>query len=852
VLIGVVTAVPSGTVSAGITEGITLQLVASGLATPVDLAAPAGDDRLFVVEKAGRIRIIDDGVVQSTPFLDITGPVDASAGERGLLGLAFDPNYAKNGRFYVNYTADAGGGDSRIARYRVSGNPDVADPDSGSVLLTIDQPYTNHNGGQVAIGPDGYLYASFGDGGSGGDPQGNGQNINSLLGSIVRINRFTGEAAPDNPFVGRSGADEIWAYGLRNPWRFDLDERTGDMFIADVGQGAWEEIDRIPAGVGGLNFGWNEREGAHCYLSNCETAGLIDPIVEYPHQADPCSGSITGGKVYRGNDLPQLRGHYFYTDYCKGGLHSFAFEDGQVVEETNWSFLNPPSRVLSFGTDGFGEMYLLAGSSVYKFVSTANPECDFDGDGDADLAAGAPGENHSGVADPGMLFVYEGNAAGFDPADDTRFWQGDKGVRNLAEKNDAFGSALVCGDFDGDGYSDLAIGAPGESLGGPKSMGLVNVLYGGPGGLSGDGDQVWHQDSPGIGGKAEKLDNFGAALASGDFNGDGYQDLAVGAPGETIRGVVEAGAVTVVLGSSSGLRSAGSQYLHQDANAVNDEAETSDQFGYALATGDFDGDGNDDLAVGVPYEEISGFAEAGMVQVFPGSGGGLTRSDRLWHRGWSAVEGTPASGEWFGFDLAAGNLTADGFDDLAVGVPGDASGSGSVAVLTGSGGGLTGNDLLLRQGADGIPGAAEQGDLFGWALAIGDFDESGIEDLAVGAPLESRPGGQGAGDVTVVVAGPGGLDPGLATVWYRGVDSLEGSLATSSGFGLSLAIVDVDADDADDLIVYAQASNATGELHLLPGSPSGISGNGDVLWDQDTPGVLGVAQPGDLFGSGLP
>jgi hypothetical protein len=241
-----------------------------------------------------------------------------------------------------------------------------------------------------------------------------------------------------------------------------------------------------------------------------------------------------------------------------------------------------------------------------------------------------------------------------------------------------------------------------------------------------------------------------------------------------------------------------------------------------------------------------------MVQVFPGSADGLTRNDRLWHRGWGAVEGTLAADLWFGFDLAAGGLTADGFDDLAVGVPGDTSGSGSVTVLTGDGGGLTANDLVIRQGTGGVPGAAEPGDLFGWTVAIGDFDGSGIEDLAVGAPLESRPGGLGAGDVTVVAAGPRGLDLRLATVWHRGVGSLEGSLATSSGFGFGLTSVDVDGDDAGDLVVHARAANAAGELHLLPGSPTGISGNGDVLWDQDSPGVLGVVQPGDLIGAGLP
>ena len=202
--------------------------------------------------------------------------------------------------------------------------------------------------------------------------------------------------------------------------------------------------------------------------------GPPDPIAMIP-----CSGSITGGKVYRGNDLPLLRGHYFYIDYCKGGLRSFAFEDGQVVEQTNWDFLNPPSTVVSFGTDGFGEMYLMAGSSVYKFVSTANPRCDFDGDGDGDLPVGVPGENRSGTVDAGMLQVFDGNGSGFDPAADGRFWQGTNGVRGMLERLDEFGAAVACGDFDGDGFSDLAIGSPGERRNLRKQAGQVNVLYGG-------------------------------------------------------------------------------------------------------------------------------------------------------------------------------------------------------------------------------------------------------------------------------------------------------------------------------------------------------------------------------------
>ena len=748
----------------------------------------------------------------------------------------------------MNYTADSGSGDSKVARYTVSNDPDVADAGSGVTLLTIDQPYTNHNGGQVSIGPDGYLYASFGDGGSGGDPQGNGQNINTLLGSIVRIDPITGNAAPDNPFVGAPGADEIWAYGLRNPWRFDFDERTGDMFIADVGEGSYEEIDRIPAGVGGLNFGWNEREGRHCYVNNCETAGLTDPIVEYAHGANPCSGSITGGKVYRGNDLAQLRGHYFYIDYCKGGLRSFAFEGGQVVEQTNWDFLNPPSTVLSFGTDGFGEMYLMAGSSVYKFVSTATPECDFDGDGDAEIPVGVPGENHSGAADAGMVYVFEGNPNGFDPADDSRFWQGNNGVNNVAEKGDRFGEALACGDFDGDGFWDLAIGVPGERRNGRKDVGMVNVLYGAPGGLSGNGDQGWHQDSDGIASAGQKFDRFGAALAAGDFNGDTYMDLAIGAPGERIGGATGAGAAHVLFGSPAGLTAAGDEFWHQSVNGVQDDAEIGDGFGTAVEAGDFDGDGDSDLAVGVPFEDIDGVLGAGLVQLFPGSASGLSKQDSLWHRGRGAIEGNLESLAFFGHSLAAGHLSADGFDDLVIGALGDTSDAGSVGVLYGGPGGFSGNDARWEQGQGAVPGGVEAGDQFGADVAVGDFDGNGIDDAAVGAPGESRSGAADSGDVTVLYGASDGLSDAGAQLWHLGLASLDGALASDDGFGSSLATLDIDGDGDDDAIIAAGVALSGGRVHLIEGSPAGLSGAGNLPWDQDTDGVLGVAQGGDRFG----
>ena len=354
-----------------------LQTVATGLSFPVFLTTPLGDNnRLFIVEKGGRIRIIKNGTLLGTPFLDISSLV-STGGEQGLLGLAFDPNYSTNGRFYVSYT-DASG-DSQIARYLVSSNPDIAQttPSSILVLLSIDQPFANHNGGDIAFGPDGYLYIAMGDGGSGNDPQNNGQDLTDLLGSLLRIDVSPAGnyAVPsDNPFVNQPPArGELWDYGLRNPWRFSFDRQTGDLYIADVGQNAREEVNVSPASTGGgkgLNYGWRIMEGKICTPSinpNCSMTGLTLPVLDYTH-SDGCS--VTGGYVYRGSAIPGLQGTYFYSDYCSGWIRSFRYQNGQATAQTQWSLLSPGGNVTSFGEDNLGEIYILtAQGGIYRIVS---------------------------------------------------------------------------------------------------------------------------------------------------------------------------------------------------------------------------------------------------------------------------------------------------------------------------------------------------------------------------------------------------------------------------------------------------------------------------------------------------
>ena len=359
--------VPGGPPLPGETGTLELQLVASGLSSPLYLTTPAGDPRLFIVEQEGRIRIVKNGQLPATPFLDITGSVGAG-GERGLLSVAFHPSYATNGYFYVDYTDN--NGDTRIERYTVGPNPDIADVASAKLILFIAQPYSNHNGGLVTFGPDGMLYIGMGDGGSGGDPQNRAQNPDSLLGKLLRIDVDHGDpyAIPaGNPFATSGGAPEIWALGLRNQWRFAFDRAAGLLYIADVGQDLWEEVSVAPAGQGGLNYGWRIMEGLHCFNpTSCSSTGLVQPVVEYSH-ANGCS--ITGGFVYRGTRAPSLVGQYFYSDYCSGWMRSFSYANGAVTGQTSWSLNVSLGNVLSFGEDSAGELYVLsAGGGVYRIA----------------------------------------------------------------------------------------------------------------------------------------------------------------------------------------------------------------------------------------------------------------------------------------------------------------------------------------------------------------------------------------------------------------------------------------------------------------------------------------------------
>ena len=358
-------------------NSLRLQPISTSLSSPVFMTAPPNDStRLFIVQQGGLIRVFDvvGGSLLTDPFLNVSSLL-STGGERGLLGMAFDPLYAANRQFYIFYTNTAG--NIVIARYlRAATNANLADSSSATPLLTVAHPtFSNHNGGMLAFGPDACLYAGIGDGGSEGDPSNNGQNLSSLLGKLLRLNPDTGGACSNgiiNPFVLAGGAQQVWSLGLRNPWRFSFDRITGDLYIGDVGQGAREEIDVAIAPNAGrqANYGWRLMEGSLCFnpSSNCNSGGLTLPVFDYPHLNGACS--VTGGYVYRGSVKPDLRGTYFYADFCAGFVKSFRYQNGQPTEQTEWPLLSPPGGfVTSFGEDAAGELYVMTqGGGLFKFI----------------------------------------------------------------------------------------------------------------------------------------------------------------------------------------------------------------------------------------------------------------------------------------------------------------------------------------------------------------------------------------------------------------------------------------------------------------------------------------------------
>lgn len=417
---------------------------------------------------------------------------------------------------------------------------------------------------------------------------------------------------------------------------------------------------------------------------------------------------------------------------------------------------------------------------------------DFDGDGFADLAVGTPGETVGAFGFAGAVSILYGSASGLAAAGSQQWNEDSANVEGSAAEGDFFGWSVASGNFNGDGFDDLVIGVPGESVSGKGFAGSVNVLYGSASGLSAAGDQRWHQNSSGVNDSVQFADQFGLSVGTGDFDGKGYADLAVGVPTEDLDGDVDAGAVNVLYGSASGLTSTNDDFWHQDSTGINNTAEDDDWFGYRATGGDFDGDGFDDLLTGAPEEDLDTGANAGGASVIYGSASGLTSTgDDFWHQGSDGINNEPELNDEFGFTVAAGNFDGDGFDDAAIGVASEGlSGApfgGGVEVIYGTSGGLDDpNDDFWHQGSPGIEDEPEDFDGFGFAVMAGNFGNGPEDDLAVGVPFE-----------------------------------------------------------------IIGAADAAGAVNVIYGSPSDLTSTGDQFWHQDSTAILDQAEEGDWFGWGL-
>jgi hypothetical protein len=451
----------------------------------------------------------------------------------------------------------------------------------------------------------------------------------------------------------------------------------------------------------------------------------------------------------------------------------------------------------STGLSGIGDEYWVqdyldgSDSETYEYFGRALAIGDFDGDGYFDLAVGVSYEDVGSVNQAGAVNIIYGSASGGLTTSGNQYWnQDEESMAGAAEEDDHFGWALAAGDFDGDGYDDLAIGIPDEDIGAVVDAGGVQVMYGSAGGLTAIGNKIWNQE-----GAAETGDQYGQAVTAGDFDNDGYDDLAVGVPSEDLGSVANAGAVEIYFGSASGLITrVSNDFWHQDRSGVADTADEHDRFGSSLTVGDFDGDGYTDLAVGVPYEDVGspGVVNAGAVNVLYGSASGITSSgSNYWHQDVASIGSITEDDDRFGFALTAGDFDGDGYTDLAVGVPYEhwnEADTGIVQVLYGTASGLTATgDQLWRQDISGIADVEEADDRFGYALAAGNFDGDGYLDLAIGVPYEAIGTTDQAGAVNVLYGSASRLTIADSQFWYQGSGGLQGSVETGDRFGYALA-----------------------------------------------------------------
>jgi hypothetical protein len=507
-----------------------------------------------------------------------------------------------------------------------------------------------------------------------------------------------------------------------------------------------------------------------------------------------------------------------------------------------------------------GALAFLPGSASAAVGGCAGGE-DYNGDGFADLAIGVPGEDIGAVSDAGAVQIIYGGSGGLSSAGDQVFHQDTDGMNDAAEPNDAFGNALASGDFDGDGFDDLAVGVPRETIGAEVGAGAVQIIYGTATGLSASGDQVFHRGTLDVEDDPEDGDEFGKALAACDFDGDGQDDLAIGVPFDDVTGESDAGSVNVLYGGAGGLSAVEDDLFHQDV--LNDAVEAGDEFGRALAGGDFDADGRGDLAVGVPRESIESLFLFGIgaVQIVYGSDAGLSDAGNgVFHQDTPGMNETGETDDLFGWSLASGDFDGDGFDDLTIGVPLEdiaaLENAGAIQVMYGSPGGLSSSgDQVFHQESSGMNDTSEPNDLFGWSLASGDFDDDGFDDAAVGVLEETVGAADEAGALHIIYGTSGGLSSAGDRVFHQDSPGMNDTAEHPDQLGGAVTSGDFDGDGFDDLAAGAAfeglGGSSEGAVQIVYGTSAGLSSAGDQIFHQNSAGMNDTAETDDKFGAAL-
>lgn len=488
--------------------------------------------------------------------------------------------------------------------------------------------------------------------------------------------------------------------------------------------------------------------------------------------------------------------------------------------------------------------------------------CDYNGDGYDDAAIGVPFEAVGAAVGAGAVNVLYGSEDKLTSVGNQLWTQNDPGIAASAEAEDFFGRSMECGDFNDDGYDDAVFSAPGEDIAGEDEAGAVHVLFGSAAGLTADDNLFLYRDAPGVVGRGQAGDNFGQSLAVGDFDGDGDDDLAVGAPFDNVDGAINTGSVHVFYGFAGGLSTSNDKIWHRGKKGVKGGLQPSARFGWSLVAGDFDGDGRDDLAIGAAFDHIDGLGDAGSVSVLYGSGGGLTAAgDIRFHRNKRGIKGASRLDARFGWSLAAGDFDGDGRDDLAIGVPLDDvagfDGAGSVHVLYGSHSGLTpAGDKIWHRNSTGVRNIAAVNDRFGSSLATGRFNSGNKDDLAVGVYLDDVAGVANAGSVHVLYGSNNGLTASGDQIWHQGSKGINGGNQVGDWFGFSVSAGDFNDHGRDDLLIGVpvedgSATVASGRVAVIYGRNAGLAGGGDQSWSQASPGILGASEDGDMMGWAL-